>query len=100
MDVPKINMNHGFMIDKMKKICKRTHSDTRRKKLNPVQQFIKANVWLLLIPSIYLRNQLKFNPLTTNVPIICSANQLTGFYMMGTLVVKGLNKLIDQVERK
>ena len=23
-------------------------------------------------------------------PLICSANQLTGFYMMGTLVVKGL----------
>ena len=36
-----------------------------------------------------------FNLLTTNVPIIqkqsvCSANQLTGFYMMGTLVVKRL----------
>ena len=25
--------------------------------------------------------------------MICSANQLTGFYMMGTLVVKGLSKL-------
>ena len=38
-----------------------------------------------------------FNPLTTNVPIIetsqliCRANQLSGFYMMGTLVVKRLN---------
>ena len=40
------------------------------------------------------------NPLRTNVPICpmeamfpcCSANQLTGFYRMGTLVVKGLNK--------
>ena len=29
------------------------------------------------------------NPLAANVPI-CSANQLTGFYMMGTLAVKGL----------
>ena len=25
--------------------------------------------------------------------VICPANQLTGFYVMGTLVVKGLNKL-------
>ena len=39
-----------------------------------------------------------FNPLTTNVPIIetgqliCIANQLAGFYMMRTLVVKGLNE--------
>ena len=37
------------------------------------------------------------NPLTTNVPhhietsqLICIANQLTGFYMKGTLVVNGL----------
>ena len=37
------------------------------------------------------------NSLTTNVPhhietshLICSANQLTGFYMLGTLVVNGL----------
>ena len=36
-------------------------------------------------------NSSLFNPLTTNVPIIiCSANQLTAFYMMGALVVKGL----------
>ena len=26
--------------------------------------------------------------------LICRANQLTGFYMMGTLVVKGLRKII------
>ena len=39
------------------------------------------------------------NPLKTYVPyhietslLICSANQLTGFYMMGTLVVNGLNQ--------
>ena len=39
------------------------------------------------------------NPITTNVPnhietsqLICIANQLTGFYLMGTLVVKGLTK--------
>ena len=31
-----------------------------------------------------------FNPLTVNVPI--RANQLTGFYMVGTLAVKGLSK--------
>ena len=36
------------------------------------------------------------SPLTANVllietsQLICSANQLTGFYMMGTLAVKGL----------
>ena len=28
--------------------------------------------------------------------LICSANQLTGFYMMGTLVVKELNPLTFQ----
>ena len=28
--------------------------------------------------------------------MICSANQLTGFYMMGTLVVKGLSKLLSK----
>ena len=32
------------------------------------------------------------NLLTTNAPIICSANQLTGFYIMGTLVIKRLTK--------
>ena len=30
------------------------------------------------------------NPLTTNIHLYCFSNQLTGFYMMGTLVVKGL----------
>ena len=42
-----------------------------------------------------------FNPLTTNVPhhietsqLICSANQLTGFYMMRTLVVNGLMQVM------
>ena len=35
-----------------------------------------------------------FNLLTTNVPIICSANQLTGFYMTETLVVK---RLMDSI---
>ena len=30
-----------------------------------------------------------------SVPLtICSANQLTGFYMMGTLAIKGLRVLI------
>ena len=33
-------------------------------------------------------NHYSTNPLMANVPI--SANQLTGFYMMGTLAVKGL----------
>ena len=38
------------------------------------------------------------NPLTTNVPIIFSANELTGFYTMGTMVVKGLKAaLISKV---
>ena len=39
----------------------------------------------------------KVNPLTTNVPhhietsqLICTADQLTGFYMMGTFIVNGL----------
>ena len=38
-----------------------------------------------------------FNPLTTNVPhhietsqLICNANHLTGFYILGTLIVNGL----------
>ena len=31
-----------------------------------------------------------FNLLTTNVPLIIEISQLTGFYMRGTLVVKGL----------
>ena len=48
-----------------------------------------------------VRSYVIFNLLTTNVPIIktsqlicliCRANQLTDFYMMGTLVVKGLMK--------
>ena len=33
------------------------------------------------------------NPLTANV---CSANQLTGFYMIGTLAVKGLKCIFHQ----
>ena len=43
---------------------------------------------------------IEFNPLRTSVPhhietsqLICNANQLTGFYMMRTLVVNGLSKL-------
>ena len=48
------------------------------------------------------------NPLTTNVPIIdqcshhietsqliCTANQLTGYYMMGALMVNGLTKIAE-----
>ena len=31
--------------------------------------------------------------------LICSANQMTGFYMMETLVVKGLNETIDIILR-
>ena len=45
---------------------------------------------------------LPLNPLTANVPhhvetsqLIYIANQLTGFYMMGTLAVKGLTKFPD-----
>ena len=46
-----------------------------------------------------------FNRLTTYVPIIiidtseliCSANQLTGFYMIGTLVVKGLRESDNKI---
>ena len=34
-------------------------------------------------------NDLSSNHIETN-PLICSPNQLTGFYMMVTLVVKGL----------
>ena len=30
------------------------------------------------------------NPLTIKVPLICRANQLTGFYMRGILVLKGV----------
>ena len=48
-----------------------------------------------------------FNRLTTYVPIIiidtseliCSANQLTGFYMIGTLVVKGLKQYRDMFQQ-
>ena len=48
-----------------------------------------------------------FNRLTTYVPIIiidtseliCSANQLTGFYMMGTLVVKGLKQYQEMFQQ-
>ena len=49
---------------------------------------------------IHLKTDYQVSPLTSNVPIIkkisqliYSANQLTGFYMMGTLVVKGAKKL-------
>ena len=40
----------------------------------------------------------KLNPLTTNIPsietrqLICRLNQLTGFYIIGTLVVKRLRE--------
>ena len=46
-----------------------------------------------------------FSPLTTNIPIIietsqliCSAIQLVGFYMMGTLVVKGLKIDLQDID--
>ena len=32
--------------------------------------------------------------------LICSANQLTGFYMMGTLVIKGLNPAVKRSEQQ
>ena len=32
-----------------------------------------------------------------NQSLICRANQLTGFYMMGTLVVKGLKTAASQI---
>ena len=45
-----------------------------------------------LIPYLEHKGRLIFNPLTTNVPchiessqLICNANQLTGFYMMGNI---------------
>ena len=34
-----------------------------------------------------------FNPLKTNVPLICFANQLTIFYMRGSLVAKRVKSL-------
>ena len=37
----------------------------------------------------------RFNTLTTTVPIMWKANQLTGFYMMGILVVKVLNRSVQ-----
>ena len=47
------------------------------------------------------KNHKKFNPLTTHhietSQLICSANQLTGFFIMGTLVVIGLK---DTIRRK
>ena len=47
------------------------------------------------------KNHKKFNPLTTHhietSQLICSANQLTGFFIMGTLVVTGLK---DMIKRK
>ena len=52
-----------------------------------INRKVHANYWEI---------QQKLNPLTTNYLIIktsqliCSANQLTGYYMIGTFVVKGL----------
>ena len=50
---------------------------------------------------------LLINPLTTNVShhmetsqLICIANQLTGFYMMGTLVVNGLMWYFELIQIK
>ena len=38
-----------------------------------------------------------FHHIETN-QLICTANQLTGFYMMGTLVVKGLIEIcVDNI---
>ena len=31
------------------------------------------------------------NPLSASVPLCCTANQLTGFYMRATLALNGLN---------
>ena len=49
------------------------------------------------MPEMHLR-QPGFSPLMINVPhyielsqLICNANQLTGFYMMGNIVVNGLS---------
>ena len=49
------------------------------------------------MPEMHLR-QPGFSPLMINVPhcietsqLICNANQLTGFYMMGSIVVNGLS---------
>ena len=44
----------------------------------------------------YIVSHVHFNLLTTNV-LICSGNQLNGFYMMGTFVVK---RLIDVEKTK
>ena len=55
-----------------------------------------SNVWIfdffVIFYFAYLTKERIFNPLTTNIPhyieasqLICNANQLTGFYMMGSI---------------
>ena len=56
-----------------------------------IKTFI-AKIWALLNGYYFSKATVKivhFNPLTTMFPI-CFANQWTGFYMRGILVVKGL----------
>ena len=38
------------------------------------------------------KNVLKVNPLNASDALICTANQLTGFYMRATLAFNGLKK--------
>ena len=44
-----------------------------------------------MIPIGY-KNVLKVNPLNASEALICTANQLTGFYMRATLALNGLNR--------
>ena len=44
-----------------------------------------------MIPIGY-KNVLKVNPLNASEALICTANQLTGFYMRATLAFNGLKK--------
>ena len=60
------------------------------------------------IKEIYSIQQWKFfNPLTTNVlddieisQLICSANQLTGFYMIGNIGLKVKMKIFPEIINK
>ena len=82
-------------------------------KLNNGNTKVVFEIWLKLTmkkavntQAINLRQKAKHNminlfnsfmtqvPITKNSPLICSANQWTGFYMMGTSVVKKLRTMI------
>ena len=91
----------------------RVHSNSKEVSYLSLEK-IRILTWILVVISVFLWTKLLENllfekylisvaaTLTASVPyhietsqLICGANQLTGFYMMRTLAVNGLNELVE-----